>query len=78
MLLLDIKTHLSNIFGKELKKITLDLFNDPDEDEQWLNVNVYTSLPPAKAVERLNRFDEEWWHRVDNEAKYLINVDVRF
>ncbi|NOX63892.1 MAG: hypothetical protein GXP42_18400 [Chloroflexi bacterium] len=76
-LLSDSYEHLRDIFGSE-PEFVLEVVRDPEalHPEDYLFVNIRTSMPVDEAIERLDRFDEIWY--LDQIEKFgnLINFSL--
>jgi hypothetical protein len=60
-------------------KVTLDVETDyEDATHQELAVYVVSNLPLEEALQQLERFDEQWWLNVLDQAQSKFDVDLRF
>lgn len=47
-------------------------------EDRELYALIETSLPPDEALERLDRFDKEWWLAAMDRAQCKLSFDVEF
>lgn len=47
-----------------------------DKDKVWLDV--YNSLPVEQAMEKLNKFDDEWFSDKFVESNGKVNINLMF
>jgi hypothetical protein len=74
--ILEAMLRIRRIFGDEAV-IFLALIVDPeDEDFEELLISIVTDRPTEKALDLLDRFDEEWFMEVLPQTKNLLNVTV--
>ena len=66
---------ITEVFGEDVR-VRLEIHRDPEEGWEELFAIVETCLPPSDALDLLDRFDEEWWLRVDTQATRGLEVDV--
>ncbi len=71
--------YLWKIFGREVR-LELRLFQDPEtgEEELFALVHMPSDTPVEDALQKLQRFDEEWFLDVQDRIDGLFNVDVVF
>lgn len=74
--LLEASEEINRIFSRNADELCLSFERDPEEDFETLFVVIKTSLPSEKALELLEKFDEEWWLNIDNEIKRILQVDI--
>lgn len=68
--------HIKRIFAESLVDVSLKYTLDPEEDYECLFVNIKTNLSPELALERLNRFDMEWWLDLPYNFTSLVGSTV--
>lgn len=76
----EIYSKLCGVFGKDLMSIKLEIFSDPEATiaENQLFILAQTRLDAKVAIEKLDRFENEWWLDNMHRANNLISVDVEF
>ena len=59
--LLEIRSNIRRFFDQE--EVRLEVFEDPEwpDDDPTLVVNIQTQFASGEALDRLHRFDREWW-----------------
>jgi hypothetical protein len=77
-LLFDIRISIRRFFGED--PVRLDMFYDPEwpEDGPKLVVNIKTPAGPMEALDRIHRFDDEWWiekHK-DIDVPLLVTFEL--
>lgn len=59
--------------------LSVEVIADPDSaDDQQLVLFVVLQDTPAKAFEKLQRFDDEWWLDAMDEAKGRLCISLEF
>jgi hypothetical protein len=59
--------------------VFLEVVTDPEAtDDRELYALIGTRLPPEAALEKLERFDNEWWSAVLDRAQCKLCIDVGF
>ncbi len=77
-LLLEAYNHIQEHFGPR-PQVTLDVVIDPEAtDDRILYLFIATPLPPENALEKLDRFDEEWWLSALDRAQGKLCVHVEY
>jgi len=76
----EIYPKICEVFGKDLMGIKLEIFSDPEATiaENQLYILAQTRLNAKVAIEKLERFENEWWLDNIHRANDLISVDVEF
>lgn len=74
--LLEADKYIDKIFGQVHKH--LELHWDPEEDYQCMFIVIETDLPVDVAMDKLDRFDEEYWLNVKDEVSDKLEVIVKF
>lgn len=77
-ILIKAHTYLRKYFGSN-PQVTLELISDP-ETTGWEQLYAYilTSLPVDDALDRLDRFDEEWFIGQLDQVDGLLNFNLEF
>ena len=75
-LLHDIRSNIRRFFGED--PVRLDMFHDPEwpVDDPQLVVNIQTPLEPVEALDRLHKFDDEWWIKRPGETRAPLIVSI--
>ena len=74
--LLEAYPYLEEHFGPD-PKVTLEVVNDPEAvTRKQLFAYIVTSLPPAKALARLDKLDEEWFLDQLDRVDGLLNFNL--
>ncbi len=77
-LLVEAYSKFGNYFGPH-PRVFLEIVTDPEApDDHELFALIYTNLAPDEALDRLDRFDREWWLDASHKAQGRICVDVEF
>ena len=78
-LVLEVADHIPQYFGADAPLI-LEVFTDPESIpvHQELFAIVQTPVSAQDAVERLDRFDEEWWTDAPRPGPGVLVVDFEF
>jgi hypothetical protein len=59
--------------------LVLEVVNDPESTEdRQLVLFIVTDLGPAQAMERLDRFDEDWWVDALDKAQGKLCITLEF
>src|SRR5688572_20346740 len=76
-LLFDIRNNIRRFFGED--PVRLDMFHDPEwpQDDPDLVVNIQTRYASHQALDRIRRFDNEWWlgKYKDIDAPLLVTFE---
>jgi hypothetical protein len=76
-LLFDIRSNIRRFFGED--PVKLEMFYDPEwpEDGPKLVVNIQTRHASQQALDRIRRFDDEWWlkKRKDINVPLLVTFE---
>lgn len=75
-LLEELKGRLRLIFGKAIRNVYLEHFNDPEEDQSGIYIEVDTNLSINEKLELLDKFDFEYWLDKDIDIRKNITVSV--
>jgi len=67
---------IKKIFKENLIEIRLEYDRDSEEDFEGLFVNIKTNLSPEPSLDLLEKFDEEWWLKVDFKIRSVITIMV--
>jgi hypothetical protein len=67
---------IKRIFKENLIEIRLKYDRYSEEDYEGLFVNIKTNLSPEPSLNLLEKFDKEWWLKVDFEIRSVITVMV--
>ena len=75
-LLVDIRSNIRKFFGED--SVRLEMFHDPEwpEEEAELLVNIETHIDAMEALDRLHRFDDDWWIKKLTESRYPLIVSI--
>lgn len=65
-------------FIPKIKKTTLEVFIDPEDDQKSLLAKIYPDLPIDDALDRLDCFDREWFASKFVESDTLFNISLDF
>jgi hypothetical protein len=77
--LLDAREPLQKAFGKDIDKVSVASATNPEMAEGgFLVCSIQTSLPPARALTCLNRFDESWGLDNSQRAQGMVVFTVTF
>jgi hypothetical protein len=72
-------TYLNIVKYFSYSQVTLDVETDYEyPTHQELAAYVVTNLPVEEALQQLERFDEQWWLNVLDQAQSKFDVDLRF
>jgi hypothetical protein len=69
---------IKRIFKENLIEIRLKYDRYSEEDFEGLFVNIKTNLSPEPSLNLLEKFDKEWWLKVDFEVRSVITVMVKY
>ena len=67
---------IKRIFEENIVEIILEYYKDYEEDYEWLFINIKTNLSPESSLDLLEKFDEEWWLKVDFKIRSVMNIMV--
>jgi len=67
---------IKRIFKENMIEIILEYYKDYEEDYEGLLVNIKTNLSPEPSLGLLEKFDEEWWLKVDFKIRSVMNIMV--
>jgi len=67
---------IKRIFEENIIEIILEYYRDPEEDYEGLFVSIKTNLSPESSLDLLEKFDEEWWLKVDFKIRSVMNIMV--
>jgi len=71
-------TKIEKYFGP-YPQVFLEVISDPEAtDDRQLFAFIGTHLSPDKALDTLERFDEEWWLDVLDQAQGKLCIDIEF
>jgi hypothetical protein len=77
-LLFDIRSNIRRFFGDD--PVRLEMFYDPEwpEDGPKLVVDIQTCADPMEALDRIHKFDDEWWIQKykDIDAPLLVTFEL--
>jgi|tagenome__1003787_1003787.scaffolds.fasta_scaffold20988621_8 hypothetical protein len=73
-LLFDAFPRMTRVFGTGAQ-LTLEVLQDPDDEQDMLTVLVRTGLDPSDALARLRTFDLQWWRDAAPDTGVLA-IDV--
>ncbi|MFQ5857433.1 MAG: hypothetical protein ACE5LU_17645 [Anaerolineae bacterium] len=74
--LLEAYPHLEKHFGPD-PEVTLEVVNDPEAvTRKQVFAYIVTSFPPAKALTRLDKLDEEWFLDQLDRVDGLLNFNL--
>lgn len=59
-------------------QIKISPFYMSDEDKNYLNIEIFSNLSVDEALNRLKRFDEEWYVNQTPEIRDNTIVDINF
>lgn len=60
-------------------QVFLEIVTDPEApDDHELFALIYTSLTPDEALDRLDRFDRDWWLDASRTSQGKLCIDVEF
>ena len=59
-------------------KIKISPFYMADQDKNYLNIEIFSNLSVDEALNRLKRFDEEWYVNQTPEIRDNTIVDINF
>ncbi|MCH7759802.1 hypothetical protein IIA15_00150 [candidate division TA06 bacterium] len=78
-LLLEVYARIEDYFGHH-PHVVLEVVTDPEaeEEEKEFFAFIQTSLSPKEALERLDKFDKEWWLRAMDRGQGKLCIDVEF
>jgi len=77
-LLLEAYSNIANYFGP-YPQVFLEVVTDPEApDDQELVAFIRTNLPPDEVLDRLERFDEDWWLEASHKAQGNLCIHVEF
>lgn len=74
--LIETNSKIHDIFKSVVRKVKLALFNDPEEDYRGVSIGIVADITPQKALDLLQKFDDEWWLDMSAEIRKIITVDV--
>lgn len=74
-ILLEAHKYIFKIFREV--PIYLELHHDPEEYFECLFIIIKTNLPIEVALDRLDKFDEEYWLYIDDTISNILEVTVR-
>ena len=78
LLLLEAYPHVKRHFGSDAP-VFLEVVTDPEAtNDRELYALIGTRLPPEAALEKLERFDKEWWSAAMDRAQCKLCIDVGF
>jgi|WetSurMetagenome_2_1015567.scaffolds.fasta_scaffold408044_2 hypothetical protein len=72
-ILFEAKDKIYKIFGKEVKKLCLELILDPEDGSKDLFIIIKTNLSAEDAIKYENRLSEDWFLYKFVEIKGLLN-----
>jgi len=67
---------IKRIFEENIVEIILEYYKDYEEDYEGLFINIKTNLSPESSLDLLEKFDEEWWLKVDFKVRSVMNIMV--
>jgi hypothetical protein len=67
--------HVRKYFGATAK-LALEVIREPEAQYKQLMVYINTSLPVDEALNRLDRFDNQWFLDHINQIGHLINFNL--
>lgn len=72
----ELQGRLHLIFGKTIRNIYLEHFDDPEDNHSGIYIEVDTELSVDKKLELLDKFDFEYWLDKDADIRKYITVTV--
>ena len=77
-LLLEAYGKIAEYFGP-YPDVVLEVVSDQEAaNDRELFILVRTNLAPGEALNRLERFDQEWWLDASDRARCMLNIDVEY
>lgn len=67
---------VKRVFGENITGAYLEYNRNQKEDFERLFIILKTNLSPEESFNLLDRFDAEWWQRVDEDLKGIVEVMV--
>lgn len=74
-ILLEARGYIRQIFGNV--PLYLEFHRDPEEDFECIFLIIKTTLPIEEALDRLDRFDKEYWLHIENTISNILEVTLR-
>jgi hypothetical protein len=74
-LLEEARDRLTAYFGPDAP-VRIDLACDPAGEDRSLFARVITDLPVDESLDRLDKFDWEWWLEAGRASQNLLHFDV--
>jgi len=68
----------ARIFGDHALHVFLETHYDVEERDESLMIKIQVDLGLDDAEEYLNRFDEEWWLKIDRRYFGIVEADIEF
>lgn len=62
----------------ETTKVALEVFVDPESNQENIIAKIYSNLSFDDAIEKLDIFDKEWFAEQFIESEMLFNVSIDF
>lgn len=72
----EIHIKIQDIFGKNILRLNLEYFSDPDEDFENLCIKVDTDLSIDDKLDLIDKFDFNYWLDKDANIRRLITIMV--
>ena len=77
-LLIEAISPLNSVFS-EIDRLDLEIFGDPEDTEhREIACSIFTKLEPKEALQRLNRFDENWFLGHLDQTGGMLNFRLDF
>jgi len=77
-MVLEAYSKIADYFGP-YPQISLEVVTDPEvADGHELVAFILTNLPPHEALNRLERFDEDWWLEASHKAEGNLCIHLEF